>query len=364
MKKWFKNNRFILSVFIVWQICLYIVLLISPLVIGSRPGYFGPIKWANFDGIHYLHIATAGYFQYGEAFFPLYPKFISLISGLLPVSPAVIGVTISIFSFLLGLSLFYRLLCRENQTKARWAVIFLLTFPTSFFFGSVYSESLFFLLAVATVFFIEKKYWLAAGICGALASATRIFGIYLPVYAAIIYLRLYKTKIYWRPIIGILLMPLGLLAYMVFLAQRGDPLAFMHVQSAFGANRSSAPVILLPQVLWRYLKIFFTAYMKPTPESYIVSVAEFLVTLAAFWVVWIYRKTVSLAYVILTLCILITPTLTGTLSSMPRYVLSAFPLFIMLSNLYKTRSKYYIVVVFVLLQIISASLFFQGWFIG
>ena len=58
------------------------------------------------------------------------------------------------------------------------------------------------------------------------------------------------------------------------------------------------------------------------------------------------------------------PTLTGTLSSMPRYILSAFPLFLILGKLDNRSLQYSIVLLFVILQIILSALFLRGWFVA
>jgi len=42
-------------------------------------------------------------------------------------------------------------------------LFFILTFPTSFFFGAVYTEGLFFLLFALTLYFLKKEnYWLVS----------------------------------------------------------------------------------------------------------------------------------------------------------------------------------------------------------
>jgi Gpi18-like mannosyltransferase len=365
MKKFFKTYSFVIVSFLLWILFLWIVQIISPILVPQRDGYIGPIRFANFDGIHYLHIASSGYFQYGEAFFPLYPIIISTFSKVLFTRGETIGMFVSLISFFIGLMVFYKMLYTENTLKAKWAIVLLLVFPTSFFFGAVYSESLFFVLSVSALYFIKQKKWLVAGLFGALASSTRIFGVVIMLFGIFEYLKCYKKSLNWYAIVGIIIVPIGLIVYMNFLWYRtGDPLAFMHVQSEFGANRSNVPIILLPQVVWRYIKIILTAYMKPTPISYLVSISELVVTIFAFAVVWVYRKSTELSYILFTCVILIIPTLTGTFSSMPRYVLSAFPLFMMLSGIYNTNFRYLFVIICVILQIISAALFFQGWFIA
>ncbi len=339
---------------------------ISPYVFPLRTGFIGPIPPANFDGIHYLRIAKEGYFQYGEAFFPLYPMIISFLSGIIPLPSYILGVCISLFSFSIGLFLLYSYVYKErDEISARFSVLLLLSYPASFFFISVYTEGLFFLLSILTVLCTRDKKWLFAGLFGALAGATRLVGIFLFIYMVIEYIHYYGKRLRLIPIIGVFLVPLGLMGYMWFLYGRtGDPLAFMNVQSAFGAQRSNFPVVLLPQVLWRYGRILFTAYMQPTPISYMVTIAELVVTISAFAVLWFRRKSISLSLTVFSFCVLVVPTMTGTFSSMTRYVLSAFPLFILLGTMHNIRLKAGLAAVFIPLQFLAAGLFFRGWFIG
>src|SRR5436309_72765 len=63
------------------------------------------------------------------------------------------------------------------QRQAHRAVLLTAIFPFSFFFGVVYSESTFLLFAVLTVFCFRTRRWIAGGLCGAVATATRVPGI-------------------------------------------------------------------------------------------------------------------------------------------------------------------------------------------
>lgn len=366
MNAFFVKYRFVITLIFVWLLFLSGVYYVTPYFFPERIGYIGPTPFANFDGIHYLRIAREGYGQYLEAFFPLYPMVVGVIGKYISIPPYLIGMSVSCISFVVGLFFLYSFVLKEKDKKtAKFTILMLVSFPTSFFFVCVYTEGLFFLLSVLTVIYTRNRKWLFAGLFGLLAGATRLVGVILVVYMCIEYLQTYGKKLVFRPLLGIALVPLGLLGFMWYLSVRtGDPLAFMHVQSAFGAQRSNLPVILLPQVLWRYAKIIFTAYMQPTPISYIVTIAELCVTVFAFSILWFCRKSISLGLTVFSFLVLLVPTMTGTFSSMTRYVLSAFPLFISLGTMHNTKLKTGIVVVFLFLQLLSAGLFFRGWFIG
>jgi len=364
MKQFWQKNKFVLLAFSGWMLLLQLVAWLSYLI-PMRTGYIGAIPWGNFDGIHYVHIAQSGYFQYSQAFFPVYPLLMGFLGRILPFSYEMIGVGISLSSFLIGLLMLYRLLLKKSTDLARYTILFLLLFPTSFFFHTVYTEGLFFLCIVLTLYFTDKKNFLAAGVVIGIAGAIRIVGVCLALYVFFEYIKGKPKKILASDVLGFLLMPLGLIAYMFYLwKQNNDPLLFLHVQSAFGANRSSSKMISLPQVVWRYLKMMVTAYLQPTVMSYIVTVFEFVMTALSYLVIWFGRKKISIGWVVYSLVVLTVPTLTGTFSSMPRYMLAAVPLFIILGSIKSTLVKVALLSLSAIFEIMATALFLRGWFIA
>ncbi|MBI5452694.1 hypothetical protein HY945_04475 [Candidatus Gottesmanbacteria bacterium] len=143
----------------------------------------------------------------------------------------------------------------------------------------------------------------------------------------------------------------------------GDFLYFWHVQPIFGAERSGTGIVLLPQVIWRYLKILFTVPFYT--YSFWVSVWELGSAVIGFGLLVIgWLKKVRSSYLIFAFLAITMPTLTGTFSSMPRYILVAFPMFIAL-GLIKSRSfKILLSVVCCLLSGIFIILFTRGYWVS
>lgn len=386
----------ILTLFFAWRIGLFFIAFLAVLfipVFGNRFPYANTVlmptnlpSWiwgfGNFDGVHYLRIAQNGYdAQFSQAFFPLYPLTIRELN-LIPknanldtriyVDPSYFftGLLLSNIFFLLSLFLFYKLVSLDfNKKTALGSLILLLLYPTSFYFGSIYSESLFLLLVLGTFFAIRKNKFILAGVLGALASVTRVFGLLLvPVFLAEICLKVKNKEInlnssdLTKAILGILLTPFGALFYMLFLRLNfNDPLYFLTSQPSFGAERSSYSLILLPQVVFRYIKIFTTVPI--TSQLFFNAFLEFGITLAACICLILFYKRMRVSYLIFTLGCLILPTLTGTLSSMPRYSLMFFSL---LPFIYLSAGKYnkLLMVIFVILGIILTSLFVRGYWVA
>jgi hypothetical protein len=216
-------------------------------------------KW---DSVHYLSIAYAGYVEghsgltpveMRPAFFPLYPGIVWALSGF-AVSRGVlliVAYAVSLACFFAALVLLHRLTVIEiGERFARPTLLLLSFFPTAFFFGIPYTESLFLLLAVAAFLAARMGRWAVAGAVLALASATRAPGLLLIVPVALLYLYgpradrepgadtgiLPRFRIGWN-LAWLALAPLGLIAYCVYLHFAvGDAMAWSHAQSLFGRH--------------------------------------------------------------------------------------------------------------------------------
>jgi hypothetical protein len=322
---------------------------------------------ANFDGVYYLKIAKDGYYQFEQAFFPLYPLLIKLTT-FLTQNYLISGLLISNLCFLFGLFLFKKYLKKINQ-ESPWVLAFLLLFPTSFFFITVYTESLFFVfLILFFYFFSQKKYFLAA-IFGFFASLTRINGVLLTIpFLILIYKKIKDKKISLTLFLYPLITVLGLTFYMVYLLKTtGDPLLFLNSQKVFGANRSTT-IIFLPQVYFRYLKIFFTASFN---FQHFVAVLEFFIFNLVFLVlildlIWVLKKKNQnlLALNLFSVANLILPTLTGTFSSITRYSLLSLSFFLFLSRIKSKAIKIILSIIFSTVHLILFGFYLQGYFIG
>ena len=324
-------------------------------------------SFANFDGVYYLKIAKDGYQQFEQAFFPLFPILINLIT-LFTKNYLVSGLLISNSFFLFGLILFKNYLKKINQYSP-WVFFFLLLFPTSFFFIAVYTESVFFVFLILFFHFFSQKKYLTAAFFGLLSSMTRVNGVLLTIPFLFLFLKNLKDKkINFSFLFYASIVASGLLIYMIYLLKTtGDPLLFLNSQKVFGANRSTN-IIFLPQVYFRYLKIFFTASFN---LQYFVAVIEFLMFNLIFFLLIvdllkaIKEKNQNLLVLnLFSTANLILPTLTGTFSSITRYGLLSLSFFLFISKIKSKAIKISLGVVFLTLHIILFSYYLQGYFIG
>lgn len=328
-------------------------------------------SWANFDGVHYLGIAKDGYWaQFTQAFFPLYPFLIDWTNVILG-NHLLTGLIITHIALIAALYLLHRLICLDHKPNiANSTILLLLVFPTSFYFGSLYTESIFLFFVTASFYAIRKQNFTLSILAAALASATRIIGVFL--LPALLYERWTQLKsqhkkltptIIFKNLAPFSLSISGLLAYMYYLHTHfSDALYFLTAQPAFGAQRSADKLILLYQVIFRYTKMIFT--VDPTSILYYTVTQEFIFSLIFLVLsIWAFKK-VRPSYAIFGLLSYITPTLTGTFSSMPRYVLLLFPAFITLSLVTNPHHRRWIIRVSVILLLINTILFTRGYWVA
>lgn len=211
----------------------------DPIALTRPFGYFGNLlvsPLARWDSVWYLTIARAGYGHGGQAarttFFPLYPLMVRGL-GVVVRSDLIAGVLISVACFVVALVLLYRLVELElDAERARLCVTLIAFFPMAYYFSAVYTESLFLALSVGCVYAARTGRWAEAGLLGLLASASRNTGVFLVVPIVLLYLYGPRTdrapgprRRWWLPtyrveatLAWVLLVPLGMGAYLLFLA--------------------------------------------------------------------------------------------------------------------------------------------------
>lgn len=369
MKKLLANFKLIAPYYLLWIFSIFIVAFLSIKYLPFNPSfpYYDDLSghysravaaFAHFDGIHYLRLIAKGYDDTGsQAFFPIYPVLIRTLSfGVFdPLYVAIIFNLMCLLVSLVTVSL------RLSKDYIKRFIFLFLSFPTSFFLLANYTESLFVLLVILFFHFLFEKKFLLSAIIAGVASGTRLIGVFMAVSLLI---ELIKNKKALTYSLSLLLISItGLFGYLYFLSIRfGDPLMFIHVQSLFGGSRSDGAIILLPQVMYRYLRILITA--TPTSILYIRACLELVSFVLGIVALYIYRYKISLSASIFCLAAILLPTLSGTLSSMPRYVIVAIPLYLVISQNLSSRIFWLTVIIQYGILIGAIALFVQGIFIS
>src|SRR3989344_8027634 len=133
------NTKLVVAVFFIWRLLLFLIAYFANFFISDFGNQFpysqevlkstGLPNWAwsfgNFDGVHYVRIAQDGYaYQFTQAFFPLYPILIRLVSYITFGNFLISALLISNLAFLVGLFLFYQLIRKNfNEKIAFWACL-------------------------------------------------------------------------------------------------------------------------------------------------------------------------------------------------------------------------------------------------
>ncbi len=376
----------VLAATIIWRIALFVVGGLAHLALAYKPSFpyaesiFLPYhlpqwvySWANFDGVHYLTIMEKGYVGTGliQAFFPLYPTLSGLLRVIPGVNSLVAGLLIANGALLIAMLLWWELLSTLTSAKIadRWWWV-MLVFPSSFFLGAFYTESLFLCCVFGALWAgIKGRWWLAAFLAG-LASACRVTGVFL---VPALWLEWWTQTPSFQirksaPLAIVGFGVSGLAAYMVYLWRTfGDPLFFFHVQSEFGAGRQES-VVLLPQVLWRYIKILLT--YRPIDLKFHAFVQEFVLSLVSIVLMIMNGKKIRPSILLFSGLAWLLPTLTGTFSSMPRYILACpafFVAFILILESNRVRApwlKWLVISLGLAWMVVNGTLFIQGYWVA
>lgn len=348
--------KFVLAAFLFWRLALFI-----------PTGQFSILPFANFDGEHYLSIAFNGY-TFDGRFFPLYPLLIKLIS--FPFHSYEIylvnGFLISNTFFFLSLILFYNLVETQYSEKlAKESIIWLLIFPTSFYFGSIYSESLFLFLSLAVFYFANQRKWLAASFSGLLLGVTRFIGVFiLPSLTYELVTKEKQKKIFLIRLLPFMLVPLGIIAFSIFCFYKwGDPLYFIKAQGQLDNYRSVDTVVIPFQTTYRYFNILTRLpYHQYNFWIALLELSTFLFVSLLIYVAW--KKNIDKSLIIFSLFSFLIPSLTGTFSGLPRYVITIFPIFITLALIKNKAFKFIYAAVSPILLLILLGLFSRGYFVA
>lgn len=292
------------------------------------------LRW---DSNHYTAIVENGYQANNAAFFPLYPVLVKAVTSL-GISTSFSLLMVSwLFAILASIVLFYwvRFELRERKVKiSPWVTLGLVAvFPTSLFLATGYTESLFLFLVVSALYAYRTKHYLLAGVFVALSTATRVPGGALAVFFLVDYL-LAKRWSDWKKLVPVVMAPLGLIAYMIFLWHAfGNPFQFIEAQHDWG-RLDGNPVENL-------VSSFTPVYLWFLP-----------VLAAGLWLVYHY---LGLTWLIYSLVFIAIPLLSGRFDSLNRYMLTLPPLFLAFT-LYSAHAPKWLKLIF-----IASSAFLLAW---
>ena len=210
------------------------------------------------------------------AFFPLLPMIVRGLYQLTGMEPYIIAMLVDTL-FLMGIvivSFVYISETRHSYTQAAATGIIFTFGAYSFYFSIMYTDALYLLLLLITLYALEKKEYLIMGMAGAFLSATRNTGIMVVFAVGVKVIMNYieeadnEKKSFagflkyafgdWKLVLGICLIPAGLFAFMAYLGWKmGDPLAFVHVQVAWGGEMGNPLRVLYGGLRSGNIRLFY-----------------------------------------------------------------------------------------------------------
>ena len=369
-----KNNRKILLnlflIFLLYEAVIYLLIFLTnyhnlraPL--GNFSLFASLVRW---DSFHYLEIINNGYVYPNMAFFPLYPllvKFINFFIGNVILS----GFIVSWVSLFLAIFFLFKLIIIKIKDKniAYLSIIFLLIFPFAIFYSTIYTEALFLFFTIAAFYFSEKKKWLWVGLFACLASATRIFGIILFPIFLLVYLadRKFNLKKIDKNLLFILLAPMGLVFYMVFLQIKfDDPFIFLKAQKEW----ATWGAFTMPwRTLFRQFRLLFDFNLLKniTVSGYFAHFRDFFFWPIFFICSFFVTKLLGWRYALYNFLTLLVTSFKFPMMSANRYLMVLFPVYILLAVWSKNQVvRFFIFFFFACLFFFYTTLFIKGGFVG
>ncbi|MFD8307096.1 hypothetical protein ACFV29_32855 [Streptomyces sp. NPDC059690] len=303
---------------------------------------------ASWDGWWYQQVAAHGYDPAlvripeasglitlegnSAAFFPLYPGAMRLVSSCTGLGLYGAGMLVSVLaSFVAALGI-HAVAARVGGRRAGlvaaglWAV-----WPGSGTEWSGYSESLYVALAVWACHAVMSDRWLTAGVLTFAAGLSRPTALALIAALTVAALRTlhHRQEDVARPMAAILVAPLGLMGYLLWVGDRmGDLTGYFKLQKGAWAHTFDYGRQTLD--VFSSLAVGRTDYLFPSPFEDVIGVLVVLTGLLLIpFLIRLRPPAVLVVYTLLTFVLVLgSQQIFGNVS---RYLLPAFPLFIPLA---------------------------------
>lgn len=361
------------------KVCIFLLgIMAFYLLPYSQAGYFFNFHYpqnapftlqtafSTWDAQHYLFLAQKGYHigQESNRFYPLLPSLIRLFSPLFGFFFSGLFVT-NIISFI-GFIYFYLFVkhITKNEETAYKSLLTLLVFPTSFYFSLIYSESIFLGLVMPLLYYLYKKRFLYVSLFAFLLPLLRPTGDFIEAPLLIFVLmdcgkqvkqssaHVWQTVLHWRWSVLLILPALagfGLYLFIMYHTTGNALTGFVGDNMVVGGWKVSNlwhPWIFLGQLFTSRLALHgFT--------NSIIDRVFFIGFVGLLPLVW--KKTDPVLF-IYTCCMGLVP-LFGNFMSYTRYVLLAFPIFIVLGVFFSQKNKKDLFFIYMYASLLLQSLF-------
>jgi hypothetical protein len=318
-------ERVVLVSFVASRVLLLVAAVLAEAVVphgrSLAPGDGAPIlaSLTSWDGWWYLEIARDGYHAeavrgpyHDTAFAPLYPALIGALSAPWPAFAGLVVVVLSNVLLLAGLGLLTTLGAMHlSRERAALAAALLAIYPFASVFGMAYTESLFLVLMVAAFLVAERGHRAWMGVLLALAVLTRLQGIALVLPFAVLLVK----RDGWRVRASQAWLFLPVVAAIGFIA-------FVALVSG------SATAYLDAMAAWGKAGVGSGSADQAIGAAFSLEQAALLATLlgSVFLLVFARKDRIPPEYLLIPVVFIGAAIATGSLESVGRYTMLAFPL--------------------------------------
>lgn len=329
---------------------------------GALPRALSPLgRW---DAAWYASVTLHGYPGPGDlaigqkrlAFFPLFPLVCRAVSAVTPLSAMGAGIVVSVAAGALAVLLIWKLVAElSGAAAADRASAVLCFFPGAVVLSMAYSEGLLLAGTAATMLFLRRRRWAAAGLAAALTTLSRPNAVAVVAMCAVAAAIAVRDRRDWRAVAAPLLAPLGTIGFFAVIAVRtGWPLAWFRAQRDGWRDSLTLDGAVVHHVhaLWSgHLFGMGSAALNP-----LVGVIGLAVIAGSGHLLWRWRPPSPLiAYTVVSLALALASARVG---ARPRMVLAAFPLLLAVGVRFHGRAHVLIIVVSAVLSCVAAALLF------
>jgi Gpi18-like mannosyltransferase len=322
--------------------------------------------FARYDSGWYQQIASQGYAYKGTgrnniAFFPAYPLLMragGVVLGGRQQDYYFAGIVISWLAFAAAMSLLYRLALLDlPRPAAMRAVIYCAVFPAAFFFGMVYSESLYLLTVVAAAYAFRTGMLSVGGAAGAVMTATRVTGVMSVPGLAVLAWTSPASRSRAVRLAAIAACFGGIAAFSVFTwTLSGHPFTWYESITFWGYNPGTrfpfASLLSLLQTLVTRPYEFLTTERMAVYDT--LNAAAALLALSLVPLIW---KRFNAGYALIVLAALLLPLSSGQFEGLARYASVQFPVAIALASMRGEMRHHLVLATFAALYGICLAMF-------
>ena len=329
--------------------------------------------FARYDAGWYHGIASQGYvFGAGGrnnlAFFPLYPMLMrggGTLLGSHQEDFYFAGIVVSWIAFASAMVMLYKLARLDlDEGAAQRAVVYAAVFPFAYFFGLVYSESLFFLALVSAAYAFRTRRWAWGALAGAAMTATRVPGVVaLPGLAWMAWQATRsmaptpwqrgRDRLFAALAVAGCTLGIGLYSVYNYMVS-GSPLAWYDAITHWNYAPGHNPLTMVAAVLRAFVTRPANYFSEPMAPDDTLNALAATGALALVPVVW---KRFGVGYALIVLGGMLLPLSSGQLEGLGRYASVQFPIALALASLSGGTAHTALLVAFATFYAICLALF-------